>query len=180
MALPSSGTISMLQVNNELGKSSTQKISLNDTQVRSLANKTSGTISMSDLYGKIDGIVKIIRFESIPSGTYDGKGTTRATFKDSNNATILDIYGGTDISGYVCPVNGKKDHDVYVGMKNVTSVLLRQSIYPISSGGGTTGGSGVLTKIYFLINGNYTMVGSGNYAPSNSSYITRNLSVNYP
>ena len=42
----------MSQVNTELGYSSTATISLNDTAVRSLAGVPSGTISMSDLWGK--------------------------------------------------------------------------------------------------------------------------------
>lgn len=51
MTLPV-GTISMSEVNTELGYSSTALISLNDTAVRSLANVPSGQISMSDLQGK--------------------------------------------------------------------------------------------------------------------------------
>ena len=46
------GTISMSDVNVELGKSSTATISLNDTDVRILAGIPSGTISMNDLRGK--------------------------------------------------------------------------------------------------------------------------------
>ena len=52
MALPSSGTISLNQVNVELKKTGTTKISMGDTAVRALAKKTSGAISMSDLRGK--------------------------------------------------------------------------------------------------------------------------------
>lgn len=51
MTLPV-GTISMSQVNVELGQSATQIISLNDANVRSLAEVPSGTISMSNLQGK--------------------------------------------------------------------------------------------------------------------------------
>lgn len=51
MALPT-GTISLSQVNSELGRSPTQSINLNDTAVRSLAGKASGAISMNDLRGK--------------------------------------------------------------------------------------------------------------------------------
>ena len=50
MALPSTGSISMSQVRTELGRSNT--ITLNDSDVRNLAGRTSGTISMSDLRGK--------------------------------------------------------------------------------------------------------------------------------
>lgn len=52
MGLPSTGSISMSQVNTELKKASNAAISLNDSAVRKLAGKTSGTISMSDLRGK--------------------------------------------------------------------------------------------------------------------------------
>jgi len=46
------GTISMANVNVELGLSSTTTISLNQTNVRALAGIASGTISMNDLRGK--------------------------------------------------------------------------------------------------------------------------------
>jgi len=46
------GTISMSDVNIELGYSSTATITLNDTAVRTLAGIASGTISMNDLRGK--------------------------------------------------------------------------------------------------------------------------------
>lgn len=46
------GTISMSQVNTELGYGSTRTISLGDSAVRKLAQDTSGDISMSSLRGK--------------------------------------------------------------------------------------------------------------------------------
>ena len=51
MALPT-GTISMSQVNTELGRSSTATISLGETAVRTLAGVASGAISMDNLRGK--------------------------------------------------------------------------------------------------------------------------------
>ena len=46
------GTISMSDVNTELGLASTATISLNDAAVRTLAGVASGTISMDNLRGK--------------------------------------------------------------------------------------------------------------------------------
>jgi hypothetical protein len=51
MTLPT-GTISMSQVNTELGYAATTLISLNQTDVRTLAGVASGAISMNDLRGK--------------------------------------------------------------------------------------------------------------------------------
>jgi hypothetical protein len=52
MALPSSGAISLNNVNVELGLSGTAQISLNDAAVRGLFGVASGAISMSNGYGK--------------------------------------------------------------------------------------------------------------------------------
>jgi hypothetical protein len=51
MALPT-GTISMSQVNTELGRSATATISLGESAVRTLAGVASGAISMQNLKGK--------------------------------------------------------------------------------------------------------------------------------
>lgn len=52
MALPSVGEISFGDINVELGKSKTASISLNDSDVRRLANIPSGRISIDDLKGR--------------------------------------------------------------------------------------------------------------------------------
>lgn len=51
MALPT-GTIYMSNVNAELGRAWNTPINLNDPEVRALAGKPSGAISMNDLRGK--------------------------------------------------------------------------------------------------------------------------------
>lgn len=52
MALPSTGSLSMSQVNTELGRNSTQTISLGEGVVRGLAQRPTGSISFQDLRGK--------------------------------------------------------------------------------------------------------------------------------
>lgn len=56
MALPSGTTIHMSDVNVELNRAWNQTISLNDGEVRNLAGRPSGAISMSDLWGKSNAI----------------------------------------------------------------------------------------------------------------------------
>lgn len=73
MALPT-GTISMSQVAAEL-KISQTGINLNDSRVRALAGKPSGTISMNDLRGKSNLITIVLR---LPANYFRG-GITSVT-----------------------------------------------------------------------------------------------------
>lgn len=82
MALPSSGTITMGQVNTELGYGSTVTISLNDSAVRSLLGVSSGSISMSSGWGKS---YKVSVTQTITGNT--------------NQAFITTIFGINGISG---------------------------------------------------------------------------------
>ena len=52
MPTPSSGSIDSEDINSELGRPVTQTLSLNDSRVRALANKLSGSVTFNDLRGK--------------------------------------------------------------------------------------------------------------------------------
>jgi hypothetical protein len=69
MTLPTSGPLSLSQVNTENGYATATIVSLNDSAVRSLAGKLSGQIAFSDLLGKSnDGIVASYYFNGSNNG----------------------------------------------------------------------------------------------------------------
>ena len=90
MALPSSGSISLNQVNVELKKTATAAISMNDSAVRALAKKTSGAISMSDLRGKSSEVrfVNSTNRTQANIHTLMGKPTAAGTYVFENTAQI--------------------------------------------------------------------------------------------
>lgn len=53
MTLQTSGTIAFSNINTELQRGSTNTLSLNDSQARTLAGVPSGAISLSNFYGKV-------------------------------------------------------------------------------------------------------------------------------
>ena len=99
MALPNNTTISLNQVNTELGLSATANISLNQAAVRTLAGVASGTISMSNLWGKSNKPV-ISGGSIVDSGGYryhffDSTGTLTVTsLAGALNAEVSVIGGG--------------------------------------------------------------------------------------
>lgn len=72
MALPASGSISMNQVNVELGAAGTTQRSLNDAAVRTLFGKASGQISMSDGWGKSNFPGALGTYQKSQGGYYTG------------------------------------------------------------------------------------------------------------
>lgn len=90
MALQTSGPISFQQINVELGNTATATISLNDTAVRQLLGKTSGTISMQDAYGKSGEIrfVNTVARTSVSIYTLMGSPTEVADYVFENQAEI--------------------------------------------------------------------------------------------
>lgn len=71
MALPASGSISMNQVNVELGAAGTTQRSLNDAAVRTLFGVASGQISMSNGWGK-SNLPALGGYSSTYGGYYTG------------------------------------------------------------------------------------------------------------
>jgi hypothetical protein len=95
MALPGSGsTISLNQVNTELGRSATATIDMNDSALRSLFQKTGSgtTISMSDGWGKSNISITVPAL-GVYGTAYPG-GTAYAELIFNSNGTIQ--YGSSN------------------------------------------------------------------------------------
>jgi hypothetical protein len=95
MALPVSGVINTNQINVELRKAGTTQGSLNDSDWRVLATVPSGTISLSNFYGKVGYVPGSASYPS--SGTYTWTVPPSVT---SISITLIGAAGGN--GGYDC------------------------------------------------------------------------------
>jgi hypothetical protein len=101
MTLPSTGTISFEDVNVELGRSPSAPISLGETEVRALAGKLTGAVSLGDLRGK--GITHKLTVGSLNGGTRFGFWTSASggsvspnTVEYGKTLTAIMTYPATD------------------------------------------------------------------------------------
>jgi hypothetical protein len=190
MPLPLSGAISIGVINTELGRESTATSSLDETALRSLANKPSGTISLSDFYGKAlasfvtasggsittDGDFRIHTFTSTGTFTVTNPGNSVG----SNTIEVLIVAGGG--GGGSLNLNysggGGAGGVLYYGSQtsssnngtpktpNGSSINVSSSSYSIviGAGGGNAANGGNTTAF------GYTAIGGGAGA---SSYYTQ-------
>ncbi|AUR85994.1 hypothetical protein NVP1081O_259 [Vibrio phage 1.081.O._10N.286.52.C2] len=103
MALPPSGSMTAAMINDELGRSSTAAFSMNGSEERTLAQKSSGTISMYDFYNKSSGSVMTVGYNSaLVGGSYgyhsDG-GSLSVPFgalspNTFDDTTVTSLYSG--------------------------------------------------------------------------------------
>jgi len=155
MALPASGTISLNQCHIELGASSGSAVSMNDSDMRSLAGVSSGAISLSNFHGKANELVfaaafgpqngykyqanitvsSISGFSSgmtlrIPSDTYIQGGS-------SGNALIIDIPCTIINEGRIIGKGGKGGSYGYPSFMNPSSGGNGETAINVTSSGVT-------------------------------------------
>ncbi len=94
MALPSSGAISLNAVNVEIGNSATATISMNDADVRTLFDVSSGTISMSNGHGKAWWTAPVASGGTTYTYTYNSKNYKLHKFTSSGTFSVTSV--GTD------------------------------------------------------------------------------------
>lgn len=99
MTLPASGSISLGQVNVELGKVATTSASMNATDLRTLAGVPSGTIRMSDFHGKSNTYNILLGIQRYGATAFYGWRTSfgigSASPNNINGNVLVDIYIST-------------------------------------------------------------------------------------
>lgn len=145
MTLPASGAISLANVNVELGLASTTTISLNQTNVRTLAGKASGTISMSDLLGKSN--VSFSPAGGTSSGTAvalsnsGGPGSVSVTITCSQAATwVVSRSGSSTGANY--------PSGTYTSLTSVTFTLSNSTSTPRSTSWTVNATAGGITRYW--------------------------------
>jgi hypothetical protein len=131
MTLPSSGAISLSQVNTELGYSSTAQISLNDSAVRTLFGESSGVVDFNSGHGKANQF-----FFNISGGQNLNLHSLAiaAGWNQSSQlwATVTGNIGSTSTGAYALTVDGSYAQGVWL--------TINSGVYVVGAGG--KGGDG--------------------------------------
>ena len=175
MPLPT-GTISLSEVNVELGRSSTAEISMNDAALRALAGVASGAIGMSSLQGKANAFAHTISSNQNNLSLRDymiangWNGSSAATITVASGVTI----SATSTGSYAMTISGSFPG----GLTLINSGAIQGmggaggdsaaavALVPVGGGTATTasgnaGGPGLLVQSAVSINNTGRIAGGG-------------------
>lgn len=129
MTLPANpGSISMAQVNTELGLSATALITLNDAAVRNLFGKPSGGISMSDGWGKSSNGPVLPFITTGTSNSIGSTGTNAYIYINANGS--ISTYGADGVYGVQARWYLATPPTMYVRAQRTSGVATTGSIVP--------------------------------------------------
>jgi hypothetical protein len=164
MTLPS-GTISLGDVNVELGRSATAEISMNDAALRALAGVASGAIGMSSLQGKANAFAHTISSNQNNLSLRDymiangWNGSSAATITVASGVTI----SATTTGNYAMTISGS-----FPGGLTLINSGAIQGVGGAGGGGtgtnanfGNAGGPGLLVQSAVSINNTGRIAGGG-------------------
>jgi hypothetical protein len=140
MALPSTGPISLANVNVELGLSSTTAISLNQTNVRTLAGVASGTISMADLRGKSNVTFSPDGGTTVGSAVYVNSDVAYAPAEVTIGCSVTAVWTWTKTSGsdaYVSVATGGSSGSIFFQLDAGSGIATAQYSLSATAGGVT-------------------------------------------
>jgi hypothetical protein len=165
MTLPV-GTISLGDVNVELGRSATAEISMNDAALRALAGVASGAIGMSSLQGKANAFVNTISSNQNNLSLRDymlangWNGSSAATITVASGVTI----SATSTGSYAMTISGSFPG----GLTLINSGAIQGmggagGTGPVADGynAGAAGGPGLLVQSAVSINNTGRIAGGG-------------------
>jgi hypothetical protein len=168
MALPGSGAISLSQVNTELGLSASATITMNDAAVRTLFGIASGTISMSNGYGKSNGLAA----DYLVIGGGGGAGNVNPSYY---NFYAGNLGGGGGAGGYLT------GSPALSGSYTITIGAGAAGAYPSNgSNSSIIGGSLSITAIGGGSGGTYGSAGKAGGSGGGGSYSGTDDSTRYP
>ena len=167
MALQSSGTISLSQVNVELGLSTTAVISLNDAAVRALFQVGSGGIALSNGYGKS----RSFNANIVISGNVDRYNLYNAVVALGWNQSVMvnisvvinsGVYVYSSTTATPAFVTGSFPAGSSISIvNNGTIVGMGGAGGNASAGAGQPGGGAFLAQTSIILTNNSTIAGGG-------------------
>jgi hypothetical protein len=173
MPLQGSGTISLSNVNVELGRSATATISMNETAVRTLGGVASGVISMSNFHGKSNTPTFNLTIAS-NTANYNLRNSLIAAGWNGSTAVngTVTINGGVYVysnstGSYAFDTGASYPGGSVLSLVNNGSIVGKGGQGAAPSGGvsggyaGAAGGPGLIAQTAFRITNNSWIAGGG-------------------